>query len=69
MIREVAGWDHDEIQRVLDWPLRELCLAYLARLKADALRTYETALLVWASRTAFGGKTKPPELPGILKER
>lgn len=68
IVREVAEWDHDAVQRVLNWPLREVLLAYVARLKADALRGYQTALLVWASRTAMGGKTKPPDLPNILKE-
>ena len=67
IVREVAGWDHNEVQRVLDWPLREVLLCYVARLKDEALRGYQTAMIVWASRTAMGGKTKQPELPAILR--
>jgi hypothetical protein len=65
----VGGWDHDEIQRILDWPLRELLLRYVALMKEQAMRGYQTSLLVWASRTAMGGKQKPPDLPVILRER
>ncbi len=69
IVREVAGWDHDEVQRVLDWPLREMLLCYVAHLKDEALRGYQTALIVWASRSAFGGKQKQPDLPVILRDR
>lgn len=69
MAREVAEWNHDETERVIDWPLRELLLCYLHHLKTDALRSYETALLVWASRSAMGAKIAQPEIPTILRER
>ena len=67
--REVAGWDHDEVQRILDWPLREVLLKYIAHLTAEAMRGYQTAMIVWATRTSMGGKQKPPELPSILREK
>jgi hypothetical protein len=44
-------------------------LRYVAHLKAEAYRGYQTAMLVWASRTAFSGKQKPPDVPAILKEQ
>jgi hypothetical protein len=69
IVREVAGWDHNAAQMVLDWPLRELLLSYSAKLKEEALRGYQVALTVWASRTALGGKQKPPDVPTILKDR
>ena len=53
---------------MLDWPLREMLLCYVARLKDEALRGYQTALIVWASRSAFGGKQKQPDVPVILRD-
>jgi hypothetical protein len=53
---------------LLEWPLREIFLAYIAQLKREAYHSYQTALLVWASKTSMGGKTKAPDLPRILQE-
>jgi hypothetical protein len=65
----VARWDHDRVQQVLDWPIREILLCYVARLKAEALRGYQAAMIAWSAKTSMGGKLKPPELPSILKEQ
>jgi hypothetical protein len=65
----VAGWDHDKVQRVLDWPIREMLLAFVAELKSQALAAYQSALLIWATRSAFNGKLKKPPLPEILREK
>jgi len=55
------------MRAVVKWPLREAVLAYLKMLQAAALEQHRTNLLVWASKTAFGGKVKPPDVPKILQ--
>lgn len=68
MIREVGRDDHGRIREVLDWPLREVMLAYVALLKAAALRTYEMELLVWSSLAPhMRRKTDPPKIPRVLR--
>jgi hypothetical protein len=69
VLREVACGDHDAVQRILDWPLREMLLAFEGQLKQAALEGYRAARMEWAIRNAFGGKQKPPRLPRILRER
>jgi len=52
----------------MDWPLRDLFLAYIARLRETALRNYQTELLVWAILAPYQKRqSKPPDLPAILK--
>lgn len=51
----------------MDWPLRDLFLAYVARMTAVARREYDADLLVWAVLAAGGSKQKQPEIPHILK--
>jgi len=46
--------------------LRDALLAYLELLKERTREDYAVSLQVWASRTAFGGNAKPPEVPEIL---
>ena len=67
MIRAVAGNDPDRMRLVVSWPVREALLAYLHLLQESATEHYRTNLLVWAARTAFGGDSKPPEVPKILR--
>ena len=68
MVREVAEWHADRIEVVLDWPLRDLFLARIAGLQAEARRAYETSLLVWAATAPHYRETpKPPEVPAILR--
>jgi hypothetical protein len=47
--------------------MREVLLGYLEIIKEQARADYAVSLQVWASRTAFGGKSKPPKLPDILQ--
>jgi len=55
---------------VFDWPLREVMLGYIERLKVQALRSYEIELLVWSALAPHQRrKTDPPALPRVLKPR
>ncbi len=68
MIRAVAEFDLERSRDVMDWPLRELMLAYVERMKEAALRTYETDLLVWSALAPHQRrKTDPPAIPRILR--
>lgn len=50
------------------WPLRDLFLAYIARLRDTARRNYQVELLVWAILAPYQKRqTGPPDLPAILK--
>lgn len=52
----------------MDWPLREMLLAYLDCLREAALRKYEMELQVWSSLAPYQRrKTDPPALPRVLK--
>ena len=50
------------------WPLREVFISYLQIVKELVREQYNISLQVWASKTAFGGKVKPPEMPKILRD-
>jgi hypothetical protein len=53
---------------VLDWPLRELFLAFVERMREHARRAYELDVLVWAVLAPYQKRrTNPPELPSILR--
>lgn len=70
-LRYVAEHDHDRIQQLLDWPLREFLLRYLHRLRQDALRNYELQVKIWAALVPHQDakhRKKAPALPRILKE-
>lgn len=60
-MRELADHDYDKAQRVLCWPIREALLAYVERLRAQALGAYRHELLVWAALAPHAKKT--PEAP------
>jgi hypothetical protein len=52
----------------MDWPLRELMLAYIECMRASALRRYETELLVWSALAPHQRrKTEPPAIPKVLR--
>jgi hypothetical protein len=55
------------MRQIVRWTVREAVLAYLKLLQQAALEHHRTNLLVWASRTAFGGGVKPPDVPKILQ--
>jgi hypothetical protein len=64
----VAGHDPDRADRILDWPLRELLLAYIETMKAAALESYRHASIMWALTAPHSKKAqKPPRVPSILK--
>jgi hypothetical protein len=52
----------------LDWPMRDLFEAYLARVKDQTLVQYYVDVLVWATLAPYQKqKESPPPLPKILK--
>jgi hypothetical protein len=52
----------------MQWPVREILLAYIAVLKQQALERYQADLQVWATLAPHQEKaSKPPEPPKILK--
>ena len=61
----LAGTDVSAVQRILDTPVREVCMAYLAWLRDRVKEDYDRALMVWSNQSAFS-KAKPPEMPHIL---
>jgi hypothetical protein len=68
VIREVSDGDFDRLRAVREWPLRELLLAYIERMRAAALRSYETELLVWSVLAPHQKRSsKPPAVPRILR--
>jgi hypothetical protein len=54
----------------MDWPLREMFLNFVARIKRRARDTYEFDYLIWAVLAPYqkkDSKSKPPKIPLILK--
>ena len=67
-MREVGGQQWDRILEVWDWPIREVMLAYIERMKLSALRSYETQLLVWSALAPHQKKrSDPPAIPKLLR--
>jgi hypothetical protein len=67
-VREVARHDPARIDAVLDWPLRDLFLAFAERMRQAALERYRAELLVWAVLAPYQKRPpKPPAIPSILK--
>lgn len=50
----------------MDWPLRDLLLAYLDRLVDAARHSYEVDTVIWAVLAASGAKVKRPDPPSVL---
>jgi hypothetical protein len=66
-VREVCSYDPVRAVGVLRWPLRELMLAYVHRVKQSALADYRHETLVWASIAPHSTKKiEPPKRPHIL---
>lgn len=60
--------DPARFDEVMDWPLRELFLAVIARMKEEARRQYQFDVLVWAVTAPYQKQQqKPPQLPEILR--
>lgn len=68
IVREIAGWDYARAQQLLDWPLREVLLAYLHLVRDRALADHRFNTIMWRIGSAFGGKSNPPRPPPILKD-
>jgi hypothetical protein len=68
-VREVGDYDPARIEKVLHWPLCDLFLAYVHRMKVEARRQYETEVLVWATLAPHQkNPPKPPDLPQLLRD-
>lgn len=53
---------------MLDWPLRDIMLAYVERMRDSAWRSYQLDLLVWSALAPHQRrKTDPPAVPKVLK--
>lgn len=64
----MAGYDPGRFEEVAGWPLRELFLGFLDRLRDQATRNYEIELLVWAILAPHQKRqSKPPDIPAILR--
>jgi hypothetical protein len=67
-VRAVARYDPARIEVVLDWPLRDLFLAYLDKARELARAEHYVDLLIWASLAPYQKqREKPPKMPKILK--
>jgi hypothetical protein len=65
----MAGHDPGRFAEVMDWPLRELFLGFLDRLRERARDNYELELLVWAILAPYQKhQTRAPNLPRILRD-
>jgi hypothetical protein len=52
----------------MDWPLREICLVFVERMRENARQNFQTELLVWAMLAPHQKRqTKPPDVPKILR--
>lgn len=68
MVRDVADHDAARIERVWNWPLRDIFLAYIERMRRRALERYRAELLVWAVLAPYQKRAQdPPSIPSILK--
>lgn len=50
------------------WPVREVLLTYLARVREQMMEDYRHAQLLWQVRMIFGGKEPKPAIPPLLRE-
>ena len=68
MVRELAEWDPERAKTISRWPIREALLAYVARLKEEALKAFRFESLMWAVLAPHARrKSDPPKIPAILK--
>jgi hypothetical protein len=69
VIRTLADYDPDALERVLHWPIREGLMAYQARLRREAAQRYSEELTIWAILAPHTKKrSKPPQRPRILSD-
>lgn len=67
-MRDIAGHDPRRAEEVMDWPLRDIFLAFIERMRQAAVERYRAELLVWAVLAPYQKRSqKPPEIPSILK--
>jgi hypothetical protein len=51
----------------MDWPLRDLFIAFVERLKDAAIERHRAEVLIWAVLAPWQKQqTRPPALPAIL---
>lgn len=54
---------------VARWPIREALVAYLDKVRVEALDQYRFEMLTFAIVGPWSKNAKPPKLPEILNER
>jgi hypothetical protein len=63
---EIAGWDASRIEPLMQWPVHELLLAYIAILKNQAMDRYQSDLQVGPMLAPHqkdpGKPSKPPKI-------
>jgi hypothetical protein len=68
MVREAAGGDPVRFAAVMAWPIRELLLHYLGRLRERARGDYNASLIVWAVQIGYSKDRIPmPDVPQVLR--
>lgn len=70
-MRELAGWDVERYETVSNWPIREALLSFEALRKREATEQYRAEVMVYTLRAPWEDKdhkSRPPQLPDILKE-
>ena len=68
MVRELANHDPTRIAGVLRWPLREALLAYVQRLRVQALAEWRHAELCYVAVAPHSTKPgNPPKEPRVLR--
>jgi hypothetical protein len=64
----MAGFDPGRYAEVMDWPLRDLFLGFIERLRDQARRNYEVEMLIWATLAPHQKRQqKPPDVPALLR--
>lgn len=64
----MAGFDPARFDDVLEWPLRDLFLGFIERMRDQMRRNYEVELLVWAVLAPHQKRqSKPPDVPALLR--
>ena len=68
MVREAAGGDPARFEAVMQWPIRELLLHYLGRLRERARGDYNASLIVWAVQCGYSkDRISVPDVPAVLR--
>lgn len=69
MARVLSGYNPESLDRVVEWPLRDVLLGYEHHLREQARIEYHLGLKMYAALAPHTkSKTSPPKIPRILEE-